>query len=453
MRPKLSVVNNIRNRRPILRSQQTTPACIISDLRSGTASESDYSISIFYQNTGGVNSCVIDYLLATSCSCYDIIAFTATWLNDRTLSSQIVGPDYTVFRCDRSPLNSKKSTGGGVLLAVRSTLPAFLIEDVSWDDLELLWTRIDLGNRKLYLYVPPDRSGDLVLAESFSRCLSKASSFCSPEDDILVIGDSNMPGLKWCSSRSGFLFPDPMRSSFSASSGVYLEALSTATLRQINNIENENGRMLDLCFVNEGFRIPTIDLAPAPLVKAVPHHPALVVSLDAARIFAPVKKTASFYQDFKNVDLEAISLVLESIEWEVELDPSDPNAAAETFSNILNYIIDRHVPKRRVTTNLRTPWVTKELRRLKTAKKRALRNYNKHKSPYTKGEYRKLNSAYKKVSKRSYLNYLNRLQRNFKTSPKSFWKHVKINGKNQNFRPTCSLTAFLDRDVSVEIGD
>ncbi|XP_055590041.1 uncharacterized protein LOC129742204 [Uranotaenia lowii] len=403
--------------------------------RSRLAPESSDSISCFYQNVGGVNSCVVDYLLATSCSSYDIIAFTETWLNDRTLSSQIISPDYAVFRCDRSQLNSKKSIGGGVLLAVKSELPSMLIEDNSWDDLELLWTRIDLGDRKLYLcvvYVPPDRSGDQVLAESFSRCLTKVSSMC------------NLPGLKWCTSRSGFLFPDPIRSSFSASSNIFLDSLSTATLRQINNIENENGRLLDLCFVNEGFRNPTIDLAPAPLVKPVPHHPALVISIDVARIFAPAEKTRSLYHDFKNADFVAISLVLDSINWEDELDFSDPDAAAEKFSNILNYTIDRHVPKRSVDGDLRTPWVTRELRRQKTAKKCALRNYNKHKCLNTKDEYRKLNSAYKKASKRCYLAYLNRLQRNFKSSPKSFWKYVKSQRKESGL----PSHMYLDGDIA-----
>ncbi|XP_055591568.1 uncharacterized protein LOC129743557 [Uranotaenia lowii] len=336
--------------------------------------------------------------------------------------------DYVVFRCDRSPLNSKKSTGGGVLLAVKSRFTAQLIEDSSWNDLELLWARIDLGDRKLYLcvvYVPPDRSTDLVVAESFSHCLSKISSICSPEDDILVIGDFNMPGLKWCPSHGAFLFPDPMRSYFSAPSNIFLDSLSTATLRQINSFENENGRRLDLCFINEGFRNPTIDLAPAPLVKVVSHHPALVVSIDVTDINAPVEETASFYQDFKNVDYEAISLVLDSIEWENELDLSNPNAAAATFSNILNYIIDRHVPKRSLPSNPRAPWVTNQLRQLKTAKNRALRNFSKRKSLCTKEEYRKLNTAYKKSSRRCYQNYLHRLQRNFKTNPRSFWKYVK----------------------------
>ncbi|XP_055584999.1 uncharacterized protein LOC129761015 [Uranotaenia lowii] len=402
---------------------------------------------MYYQNVGGLNSCIADYLLASSCSCYDVVAFTETWLNDRTISSQIFGPDYVVFRCDRSPRNSKKNTGGGVLIAVKSNFHALLIDDDSWHDLELVWTRIDLGNRKLYvcvLYLPPDRTRDVALAESLSRCISKVSSLCAPEDDILVIGDFNMPGLKWCSNHGSFLYPDPVRSTFSAPSNIILDSLSTATLRQINRVTNENGRMLDLCFASDGSRVPTIESAPAPFVKAVQHHPALMVSLEVTGLHASVEKSAPFYLDFKKADFDAISHILVTIDWESELNLLNPNAAAETFSHILNYVIDRHVPKRTTSGNSRTPWFTKELRRLKTAKRCALRNYHKLKFSQTKDVYRRLNSAYKKASKRCYQNYLFRVQRNLKANPKSFWKHVK----SQRNEPGIPTQMFLDGNTA-----
>ncbi|XP_055585037.1 uncharacterized protein LOC129737895 [Uranotaenia lowii] len=387
----------------------------------------DY-ISIFYQNVGGINSCVNEYLLASSCCCHDVIALTETWLNARTFTSQVFSSDYVVFRCDRGPSNSLKSTGGGVLLAIKSTLQAVSIDDNSWDDLEIVWVRLDLGNRKLFVcvvYIPPDRTRDVSIADSFSSCLTKVTSLASPEDDILIIGDFNLPGIKWCPSQGGFLYPDPARSSFSAFSETIFDSLSTATLRQINSVENENGRMLDLCFVNEGIRTPTIELAPVPLVKLVRYHPALLISIEVSGLDISSRKPAAFFLDYKNADFQAISEVLDSVDWESELTLSDPNAAAETFSHVINYIIDRHVPKRLVNENSRAPWITKELRQMKTLKCKAFRYYNRHKTQDAKDHYRKLNAAYKKASCRCYRNYLTRLQRNFKNSPKSFWKHVK----------------------------
>lgn len=77
------------------------------------------NLHVYYQNVGGMNSTINDYLLASTDNCYDIIALTETWLNERTSSSQVFDSNYAVFRCDRCSSNSRKSAGGGVILAVR----------------------------------------------------------------------------------------------------------------------------------------------------------------------------------------------------------------------------------------------------------------------------------------------------------------------------------------------
>ncbi|XP_055591157.1 uncharacterized protein LOC129743206 [Uranotaenia lowii] len=284
----------------------------------------------------------------------------------------------------------------------------------------MVWTRIDLGERMLYI------------------------------DDIIIIGDFNLPGLKWCSSQSSFLFADPERSSFTLPSNIILDALSTTTLRQINNIVNENGRSLDLCFVNDGSLSPTIEEAPEPLVKSVPHHPALLLSLDISGIVTVTEKPASFFHDFKSADFSAIFQTLDTINRESELDPFDPNAAAVKFTHIVNYIIDRHVPKRSAVSNLRAPWVTKELRQMKTLKNKALRYYTRHKTLQAKHQYRKLNSAYKILSTRCYQSYLIRIQRGFKTKPKSSWQYIKDQRKESSLPSYMFLddtSATSDRDI------
>ncbi|XP_058817502.1 uncharacterized protein LOC131680810 [Topomyia yanbarensis] len=110
-------------------------------------------IHLYYQNVGGMNSCANTYRLATSDCCYDIIALTETWLNEQTLSSQVICSDYEVLRCDRSPLNSHKSSGGGVLLAVRCGIKVQHITNDAWSSIEQVWAAIKLGNRTLYIYI------------------------------------------------------------------------------------------------------------------------------------------------------------------------------------------------------------------------------------------------------------------------------------------------------------
>ncbi|XP_055604867.1 uncharacterized protein LOC129753090 [Uranotaenia lowii] len=119
------------------------------------------------------------------------------------------------------------------------------------------------------------------------------------------------------------------------------------------------------------------------------------------------------------------------------------------FSHIINYIIDRHVPKRSAATDLRAPWVTTELLQMKAIKNKALRYYLRNKSLHAKNQYRKLNAAYKKVCTRCYQGYLIRIQRGFKTRPKSFWQYIKVQRKESGlpsymFLEDKSATSDLD---------
>ncbi|XP_065090167.1 uncharacterized protein LOC135711306 [Ochlerotatus camptorhynchus] len=86
-------------------------------LPHATTDRSKHDVIFYYQNVGGMNSDVLDYHLAVSDRCYDVIVFVETWLDSRTLSIQVFESEYEVFRCDRNPKNSRKSTGGGVLVA------------------------------------------------------------------------------------------------------------------------------------------------------------------------------------------------------------------------------------------------------------------------------------------------------------------------------------------------
>lgn len=57
-----------------------------------------------------MNTTIPNYYLAISSASYDFYAFTETWLSTTTLSSQIFGTEYEVFRCDRSAANSCKDS-------------------------------------------------------------------------------------------------------------------------------------------------------------------------------------------------------------------------------------------------------------------------------------------------------------------------------------------------------
>ncbi|XP_062557283.1 uncharacterized protein LOC134222155 [Armigeres subalbatus] len=349
-------------------------------------------VLIYYQNAGGMNCDVEQYLLATSDDCYDVIVLAETWLDSRTLSSQVFGPEYEVFRCDRGPMNSRKSTGGGVLIAVIKKRKARVIYNDLWGCVEQVWVRLQLSHRSVFLcalYIPPDCVRDDSLVEAHTQSVLSVIEMTNASDEIIIIGDFNLPGISWSSSCNGFLHIDMERSSLHSHASKLLDYYSTATLRQINHVTNENNRSLDLCFVSAQDAAPLILHDPSPLVKVVNHHPSLILNNTRANVVASIEP---IIYNFHNA--HSIAEFFATLDWVDILGGCDAENAALTFSHIIGHVIERHVPKKIVAPNS-CPWQTRQLRRMKTAKRAALKRYSKHGSLSLREHYKKLNSAYR----------------------------------------------------------
>ena len=293
------------------------------------------------------------------------------------------------------------------------------------------------------VYLPPDRVRDSVLIDAHTRSLNTVLARSNPADEIIVLGDFNLPGLKWLSSTSGCLYPDPGLSTFHFGALSILDSYSSAALRQVNNVRNENDRILDLCFVNAHSKVTKISSALTPLVNNVPHHPPLHLVLDGGPALDEICRDPVVTYNFRKADYDSIISVLNSIDWSQVLDNANVDAATETFTHIIGYLIDRHVPKKTVECSARLPWFTPELRRLKATKRTALKRYSKYRTLVLRDHYTKLNHEYKTLSKRCFSRYQNRIQRQLKTDPKAFWKFIR----NQRKEPDLPSTIIYNDEV------
>ena len=100
----------------------------------------------------GLRTKIDPFYLAVSEAEYDVIVLTETWLDDRIYSAQLFGSLYTVFRTDRSQLNSRKSRGGGVLIAASTKLTSYIDPAPISSPVEQLWIVV--------IYLLPDRKND-----------------------------------------------------------------------------------------------------------------------------------------------------------------------------------------------------------------------------------------------------------------------------------------------------
>lgn len=99
------------------------PPIAAKNCETSTNPAQNESICIYYQNVRGLRTKTCDFYIATSDCDYDVIALTETGLIPSISDCEIFNlNDFVVNRCNRSVLNSKKESGGGVLVAVRSNI-------------------------------------------------------------------------------------------------------------------------------------------------------------------------------------------------------------------------------------------------------------------------------------------------------------------------------------------
>lgn len=396
--------------------------------RPGKVAQAPRSLLGYYQNVGGINTSIVDYQLACSDACYDWYAFTETWLNSSTTSRQIFDDSFTVYRQDRSPLNSHKRTGGGVLLAVRSSLKSHQLYPPSTSEIEQVWVQLSFEGMCIFVcvvYFPPDRINDDELIDKHLCAIDWVVSRMDARDNILILGDFNLREISWRVDSNGFSYPDCRYLNFGRTTTCLLDGYSTANLQQINVVPNSNNRMLDLAFVSEDLRPNcSVTQAPHPLVKDCMHHPALLLSLNNCTNCQFQDTTEEVLLDFNKADFDGMNLFLSSIDWNTTFRDCDTDLAASTLSNIVFYAIDQYVPTKTNPEKAFPIWSNTRLKRLKTAKRRALRKFIRHRTARNRARYTKANKRYKILNKRLFNSYQERLQRSLKLNPKSFWKYV-----------------------------
>ena len=136
-------------------------------------------------NTRSIVNKISDITAFIYSSPYSVLCFTETWLNDNIFSSEILSSGYTIYRKDRS------SRGGGVLVAVRENLSAFLIN--SPDNLEVLTIKLGSVNHVTLctVYVPPNSKPE------YHKDLLDYLVSLGTTSNLVIVGDFNCPDINW----------------------------------------------------------------------------------------------------------------------------------------------------------------------------------------------------------------------------------------------------------------
>lgn len=262
-------------------------------------------IKIYYQNVNGLRTERKRFRCTPDRYDFDIIALTETGLNKDHESSTYFDPSYKVYRKDRCEIKSKETKDtkgtkdmkdtkhtkdmkgtkdakdikntrrkGGVLIALNSKFDSEEITISDTSDLECICVKIKLKEDifiYIYcLYIPPSKDKSY-----YEKHLIAIKSILTDSNTIIIAGDFNIPDVEWKNNDfdGNFLIPANLKSKYQHK---FLQNLQKEGFFQVNHINNDLKRKLDLIFTNDFWNLK-VERPSVPLTLIENHHPPIFI--------------------------------------------------------------------------------------------------------------------------------------------------------------------------------
>ena len=393
------------------------------------------TFSLYYQNVGGLRTKIEDFYVKSSALDFDIIVFCETWLNENHNTTELVNCKlYNVFRKDRCALKTGLNRGGGVLIAVKNcfsvkSLPLkYLLSASDTDQLIIL---ITFSNKfEVFLavsYIPPNST-----LESYETHFKNCSYYfdnLKSHQHIIYVGDFNLGNILWN--------PDVGTIPFISNShyeSLLLDFLSIYNLKQINNMCNDNSRLLDLVFVDKDI-ISEAFTPIMPIFEKSFHHSPLIIEL-SSQFYQPFHPINNEYYNFKKADFVALNSFLRTFDWVLEFQDKNLQNMYVSFLKIIKEGLNNFVPKKYITCNSNPPWYNKELTNMKNKKTKAYKRFREDKSNLIlKNIYIHSQKNFDVLNNFLYKSYILSTEKSLKENSKFFWTFVNSKRKS-NGMPT-----------------
>ncbi|CAH2227610.1 jg1391, partial [Pararge aegeria aegeria] len=344
---------------------------------------------------------------------------------------------YDILRCDRNPVTSTKTKGGGVVMCASKKL--HIQHQHEWDcpGVEALWATIPAqslnvqGNQNIHIgliYAPPDVLLPARLESISSRLAEIVASH--PNDFLILAGDFNLPNVTWSDSGPTI----QKRGSLDLQNAFvnFVDLCNISGLKQQNTIKNSKHNTLDLLFSNIDFDVIH---CPNPLVSEDVYHPCLEFNLSNLLVRKARQKSISKPNFFKG-DYIKINEYLSKINWKVVLVGDSIDRVIEIFYSILNETINNYIPiKAKFNSNFPV-WYSKSLTHIVKEKLLKHKRWKEGKNPRDYDEFALLRTRQKNVQKKCYNSYIRRMQSYILKDPKLLFSYTKSLRSNNNGYPT-----------------
>lgn len=397
------------------------------------------SISLYFHNAGGLRTKTKELFSRAGLHEFNIVALVETWLTSHFLNSELFDSYYNIYRNDRS-LNSSVSRGGGVLIAVAGNLASREIRLPVNDILvEQICVAVNFGeylcqekNEMVFIlsYIPP--KSDISIYSSHISNINHIVNSLKPYQTPCVLGDFNLGNIEWEFSVSDqYLIPFNVNRDIEA---LVCDNIYSLELFQINNVQNDIHRILDLVFIKNDFKYE-LKKGDMPLTCESIHHKAIVMNFSFYSYAESVYNLEIQY-DYRNASFIAINSFFDSIDWKFILGAGDLHDIYSIFKQFVNYAIYMYVPLTKHKRHFKLPWHNKRLMHLKNLRTKAHKKYKSTNLACDKALFSLRCKEFECLSNFLYKNYIYNIESNIKQNSKSFWTFYNIKRKSNGY-PTC----------------
>jgi len=365
-------------------------------------------VNFIYQNVRGLRTkSKTVYQNAALLDC-DLFLLTETWLTSSFNSQSFFPLNYTVERTDRSLPGLVR--GGGVLAAIRNNLQYRRRRDLE-GEAECVWIELISNHNPVFIgvhYFPNHFSGAKLSAYFDFLC-----DVLPGNVPIIFLGDFNCPEYsKPTLTRSAML-------------NHLCNFVSLFNLMQVNDICNTHGNLLDLVFCN--FDV-TVRSSLECIVPEDVYHPTLEGSFrctSASGGHRPPSSRMLGSRNYSGGDYLSLHNYFYHYDWDSVTAVEDIDAAALSFTSVVQDGLNRFIPRRPKRTKPRFPyWFSPLLRRYLKLKKSYHRRFKK----FGKRYYYNIFSIFRRLSKRQLLVdtvvHNSSIGESLRQDPSKFWKHA-----------------------------
>ena len=252
------------------------------------------------------------------------IGITESWLKSYHLDAQVAISGYTVVRADRS-----NRQGGGALLYVDDGIPIEWSSTFDDGRCEALFCRLSSCSLNIaVIYRPPDTpSSSFYNSLEF---LNKQIERTDPGDDLIIMGDFNLPVINWDSIVIGGRSAENTRSA-----QALLDFMGSNFLEQFVNLPTRGSNILDLFLSNRDSLVEKVNVVPTEMSD----HNLVSVGLTFHPVCPKQRKRAKLESfrslDFHNGDFDLLRERLSEIDWDGLRQASDFESFPSVFTDTL----------------------------------------------------------------------------------------------------------------------